>query len=513
MTNGNLTILLLALINFKVASQPELQWQRCFGGSEADEALSIKQANDGSLVVAGSALSANGGVTNNKGVTDFWAIKVDKSGNLIWQKTYGGTNHDRCYSSDLTDNGGVVLAGQSSSNNINVSGNHGDIDGWVVKLDSVGAIQWQKCLGGSSWDEIWSVQYTTDGGYVAAGRTASSDGDVVGHHGSFDYWVVKLSSSGTIEWQRSLGGSLLDIGYVVKQAHDGGYIVAGESNSVDGDCSGLHGSTDLWVVKLSPEGELEWQKMLGGSSLDWAFDVSITLDGGYAILGQIGWNDGDISEYFGGFDIWLVKINSEGEIEWEKTFGGSGDDYIGAILEIDNGGYIVAGATQSIDGHAIGNDGGQDLWVFKVDSIGSLLWQKTLGGSQGEWASSLTETLDGGLAIAGYARSNNGDVSGNHGSTDFWIVKLAPETSSTTTPTAIPLNLYPNPAQNWFRLNLPITESDMHISIIDAQGRVVLAKTIRSDERLDISALEPGVYSVTALARSGQVYAGKLVKN
>jgi DNA-binding beta-propeller fold protein YncE len=141
-----------------------------------------------------------------------------------------------------------------------------------------------------------------------------------------------------------------------------------------------------------------------------------------------------------------------------------------------------------------------------------VLWQKTLGGSEGEFCKSIVETNDGGYLLACDSDSNNGDVSTNQGSSDFWIVKLAPVTNASTAPTTIPLHLYPNPAQNWFRLNLPITESDMHISITDAQGRVVVAKTIRSDERLDISALEPGVYSVTAVARSGQVYAGKLVK-
>ncbi|MBN8676666.1 MAG: hypothetical protein J0M29_00485 [Chitinophagales bacterium] len=364
-----LNILIVFAILTGVEAQPIIQWQRCFGGSEADEAVSIKQTTDSNFIIAGRALSANGNVTNNKGVTDFWTIKVSNTGNLIWQKAYGGTNHERCYGSDLTSDGGVILTGQTASNNINVSGNHGDFDGWVIKLDSNGLLKWQKCLGGSSWDEFWSIQQTSDGGYIAAGRTASTNGDVTGLHGSLDYWVVKLSSTGAIEWQKALGGTLLDNAYVVKQAPDGGYVVAGESNSTDGDCTGLHGSTDLWVVKLSSEGELEWQKMLGGSSLDWAFDIAITSDGGYAVLGQISWNDGDVSEYFGGFDIWLVKLNEMGEIEWEHSYGGSDDEYIGSIIQLSAGGYVIAGATQSSDGHAIGNNGVQDLWIIQIDSI------------------------------------------------------------------------------------------------------------------------------------------------
>ncbi|MBN8676663.1 MAG: T9SS type A sorting domain-containing protein [Chitinophagales bacterium] len=267
----------------------------------------------------------------------------------------------------------------------------------------------------------------------------------------------------------------------------------------------------LWVVKLSSEGELEWQKMLGGSSLDWAFYIAITSDGGYAVLGQIGWNDWDISEYFGGFDIWLVKLSELGDIQWEQTFGGSNNDYVGSI-EVVADGFVIAGATQSMDGHAIGNDGGQDLWVLKLDNTGNIIWQNSLGGAQGEWANSIIQTVEGDLVMAGYTRSNNGDVSGNHGSTDFWIVKLAPETSSTQTPAAIPLNLYPNPANQWITLNLPIIEQQMQVSITDEQGRLLQTRMIRTDEKLDIAAHPPGIYWVSAVSKSGKVYAGKFVK-
>ncbi|MBN8676665.1 MAG: T9SS type A sorting domain-containing protein [Chitinophagales bacterium] len=502
--------LLVALFTGTEA-QPSIQWQRGFGGSQPDEATTIRLTSDSCYFVAGFALSNNGNITGNKGITDFWVIKLNSAGDLLWQKSLGGTNDDRCYSASPTTDGGYILVGETSSNNLNVSGNHGDVDCWVVKLDPNGNIQWQKCLGGSYWDEASCVQQTTDGGYIVVGRAGSTDGDITGHHGSFDFWAVKLNSNGQIIWQNALGGSLLDIAYSVKQTLDGGYILVGESNSTNGDCSGLHGSTDLWVVKLTPEGNLEWQKMLGSTSLDWAVDVLVETNGGYTILGQITWNDGDVSERFGGFDIWVVNIDGSGNLVWERTFGGSKEEYARSIIQKENG-YIVVGVTQSVDGQVVGNDGGADLWLFKIDSLGNLLWQKTLGGSQDDLGHSVIQTLDGGLALAGYARSNNGDVSGNHGSTDYWIVKLAPETSTTQTPAAIPLNLYPNPANQWITLNLPIIEH-MQVSITDEQGRLLLSRTIRTDEKLDIAALPPGIYWVSAVSKSGQVYAGKFVKN
>jgi hypothetical protein len=196
---------------------------------------------------------------------------------------------------------------------------------------------------------------------------------------------------------------------------------------------------------------------------------------------------------------------------WQRTLGGLKDDFGYTIFSTSDGGCIAGGTTISTDGDVVDNDGFFDFWAIKLDSVGNIMWQNTLGGFNLEFCSSVIETSDGSYLLAGDSYSSDGDVSANQGSSDFWIVKLAPETS-TSAPTAIPLNLYPNPAQDWFRLNLPITEPNMHISITDAQGRVVLAKTIRSDERLDVAALEPGVYGVSALAQSGQVYAGKLVK-
>ncbi|MBL7806605.1 MAG: T9SS type A sorting domain-containing protein [Saprospiraceae bacterium] len=507
-----LNIGLLSVSILGINAQPTIQWQRCFGGSDADVAFSINQTNDSSFILAGEALSVNGNVTNNKGVTDFWAVKVDKNGNLLWQKAYGGTDHDRCYGSDVTTDGGIIMVGPTWSNNINVSGHHGDIDGWVIKLDQNGILQWQKCLGGSSWDELWSVQQTADGGYIAVGRAGSNDGDVTGWQGALDFWVVKLSPTGDIQWQKALGGSLVDIGYAIKQTPDGGYIVAGESSSMDGDCIGLHGGADIWVVKLSEAGEFEWQKMLGGTSYETAYDIITTLDGGYAVMGQITYNDGDVSGFYGKFDYWVAKLDANGTLEWEHTYGGSEADYSQAIIQTEDGQYILVGATQSSDGDAIGNDGGRDFWVVRIDSIGDIVWQIAFGGTQDETAFSAVQAYDGGLAIAGWARSNNGDVSGNHGSTDYWIVKLAPETSTTQTPTAIPLNLYPNPATTWITLNLPIIEQNMQVNITDEQGKLLLSRTIRTDEKLDIALLPKGVYWVSAVSKSGQVYAGKFVK-
>ena len=245
-------ILFNGLNNKSHAQAPAIEWQKCLGGTSWDYAKSIQQTSGGGFIVAGETWSNDGDVSGNHGIVDSWIVKLNSSGDIIWQKCFGGTDDDVAFSIQQTSDGGFIVAGYTSSNDGDVSGNHGGGDYWVVKLDSSGTIQWQKCLGGTDNDEAKSIQQTSDGGYIVAGETWSNDGDVSGNHGNSDYWVVKLNSSGDIEWQKCLGGTVKDIAKTIQQTSDGGFIVAGYTNSNDGDVSGIHGDYyDFWVVKLN----------------------------------------------------------------------------------------------------------------------------------------------------------------------------------------------------------------------------------------------------------------------
>jgi len=300
--------------------------------------------------------------------------------------------------------------------------------------DQAPNIEWQKALGGSNDDEAYSVQQTSDGGYIVAGSTRSNDGDVSGNHEEvwwlvWDFWVVKLDRYGDIEWQKCLGGSDSDWAESIQQTSDGGYIVAGYTGSNDGDVSGNHGEKDFWVVKLDRYGNIKWQKALGGSDSDWAYNIQQTSDGEYIVAGYTGSNDGDVSGNHGEKDFWVVKLDRYGNIEWQKCLGGSGGggsggDYAYSVQQTSDGGYIVAGETWSNNGDVSGYHGGGDVWVVKLDRYGDIKWQKCLGGSSWDWAYSIQQTNDGGYIVAGLTRSNDGDVSGNHGEKDFWVVKL-----------------------------------------------------------------------------------------
>ncbi len=227
----------LTLFMPTLSAQPNIQWQKTYGGSAFEELYSIQQTTDGGYVTIGVTLSNNGDVSGNHGGVDFWVVKLTESGAIQWKKAYGGSNNEWPFSLKQTNDGGYIMAGLAMSNNGDVSGNHGDRDCWVVKLNGAGGIQWQKTLGGSGADEAFYVKQTSDNGYIVAGSSGSNDGNVSGNHGFDDAWVVKLSETGAIQWQKSLGGSSTDIARCIIQTMDGGYIMAGEWDSKDGEVS------------------------------------------------------------------------------------------------------------------------------------------------------------------------------------------------------------------------------------------------------------------------------------
>ncbi len=516
--------LLISLIFFHLSlntlllAQPSVEWQKCLGGSEFEQAACIQQTSDGGYVVAGYTLSNNGDVLGNHGNFDFWVVKLSSIGMIQWQKALGGNDDDRAYSICQSNDGGYLVVGFTQSNNGDVSGNHGDKDAWVVKLSNTGIVEWKKALGGSGWEEAWSVQQTTDGGYILAGRASSNDGDVSGSHaGSLDFWVVKLSSEGVIEWQKCLGGSDEDTAVTVKQTSDGGYIIVGGAKSTDGDVIGNNGNVDFWVVRLDNFGGMVWQNALGGLGLDVASDIFETSDGFIACGYEGSNNTGDVTGHHGFFDYWIVKLNKTGDLQWQKTLGGSGSDWCRNVLQTNDGMYIVSGMTQSSDGDVLINNGIEAAWTIKLNDEGSIVWQKSLGGTQGEGIYSINLTNDGGFIMAGYAWSNDGDVFGNHGGGDFWIVKLSPSSSPTSAPSSAPLEIFPNPATNTISIRKPLDstqeEAALNMSIYDLLGRELSRQTTSYSGEIDISALPNGLYMVIATTLPGKVFSGKFSKH
>jgi hypothetical protein len=427
---SSLIILGILLLNFFLTfSQPLIQWQKSFGGSGCEKAFTTQQTSDGGYIIGGSSNSLNDGdVTGSNGDWDYWIVKLNSFGVLEWEKTLGGSGYDYAYSLVQTTDKGFIVAGCTTSNDSEVSGNHGAFDVWVVKLDSIGNIDWKKCYGGSSSEKATSIQQTSDSGYIIAGWSSSNDGDVSGNHGNPDFWVLKLDPQGNITWQKSLGGSGGDMAMCIRQTIDGGFIVGGQTFSNNGDVGGNHGDFDFWIVKINGTGDsIQWQKTFGGFSEDILYSFQQTIDGGFILAGESYSDNGDVignhSTGGGSNDYWVLKIDSLGIIQWSNCFGGTASDAAYSVQQTLDGGYIVGGSANSQDGDVTGNHG-LDYWLVKINQLGSIEWENCFGGTLAEVAHSIFQTTDGGYIIGGETYSNDSDVTFNHGCSDDWIVKL-----------------------------------------------------------------------------------------
>jgi hypothetical protein len=478
---------------------PGIIWEKTFGGSNFDSPTSITRVNDGNYVVAGWTYSNDIDVIGNHGGIDVWVIKIDQTGNILWKKTIGGSSDDVAYSVASTNDGGVIISGWSDSNDGDISGNHGGSDCLVLKLSSIGNIEWQKSIGGSASETGYSIFQTKDNGYILSGWSNSNDGDANGNTpvGGADYWVVKLTSSGGIQWQKSYGGSGTDWAFSTVATTDNGYIVGGYSDSNDGDITNNKGSFDFWLLKIDSTGTKEWEKSLGGSGIENLPSITKTTDGMFLICGTSNSNDGDISGNHGDNDIWIAKFNSLGNIIWQKTLGGPGNDGSKSIIEISNGTYVITGISSTIGGDVTSNFGQTDFWVINIDSLSTIISQKSMGGTSSENAQQIIQDNTGSLVLAGETMSNDFDVTGNNGTSDFWIVKLASSISSIeeNLSTSSDIAVFPNPSKNMFNISVENHLLGEPFEVFNQIGSKIFEGIIHSKTtQINLNHLPEGLY-------------------
>jgi hypothetical protein len=420
-----------------------LQWQKTYGSPLNELGYAIAKAKDGSgYVFTASVLGKSGDIANYHGGigADVWVVKIDNAGTIAWQQSLGGTASE--YANHIiatADGNSYVFAGETKSNDGDVTGNHGGYDLWVVKLDAAsGSIVWQKTYGGSADESPGSANATSnnsiietiDGGFLITGSTRSTDGDLTGQtaHGGDDAWVVKLTSNGDMAWQKTYGGSLNETANSIIPASGGGYLVSATSNSIDGDLSAQihHGGSDCWIFKLNDNGDLLWQKTYGGSGNEGAESILPAPDGNYIFSASTTSNNGDVSGNHGGSDAWVVKIGGDGTKLLQKCFGGS--DIDNALLkDIDAlGRILLVGYTfNKNNGDISGGDRGtEDMWALQVDASLNKLNSTALGGNSDDTGTDVVATGDGMYMSIGRAASTNGDVTFNHGGEDVWLVKF-----------------------------------------------------------------------------------------
>jgi hypothetical protein len=366
-------------------------WAKTYWGNESDLAYSVQQTTDGGYIVAGYTRSFGAGDY------DAWILKLDQDGAVTWQKTYGGSDRDYVYSIQQTTDGGYIVGGSTYSFGAGLS------DFWILKLDPSGTVTWQKTYSSyNDWgvrsDSANSIQQTADGGYMVAG--SSNDQDEFGD--DYDFWILKLDANGDITWQKRYLWYDWIFTHSIQQTLDGGYIVTGElwnfylqpnpPNRFD---------SDIFVLKLNNSGDIIWNKFYDNGSWEYASSIQQTSDGGFIVAG--GTEDSDAAT------TWIFKLASNGDISWQKNYAGSGFYYTTSIHQTDDDGdsvrddgYIVVGST----------DDDHDILVLKLNSSGHIMWQKTYGGSNNERAESIIQTSDGGYVIGGvtgtYGANNAG---------------------------------------------------------------------------------------------------------
>jgi hypothetical protein len=366
-------------------SAPTIEWTKAYGGAGNDGAYYLMQTIDGGYALVG--FTSPSGNNNH----DYWLIKTDSSGIVQWNKTYGGIGIDDAYSIAATTDGGYAMTGFTNSSGA------GNYDGWLVKVDSTGNLQWNKTYGGATADDLYTVLQTDDEGYIMVGYTTSFGA------GAADGRLIKVDSSGNLLWNHTYGGTGVDDTVSMVKTSDNGYALVGYTRSFGA------GGTDFWLVKVDLDGVMQWNKTYGGLNDDSAHSVVQTSDGGYALAGfTYSFGSGDK-------DFWLVKVDSSGNTEWNKTFGGTGTEDAASLVKTVDGGYLLAGSASTLVA------GSSDVLIIKVDSSGNLLWSQTCGGTGADYAYSVIQTSDGGFALVGNTASFG------MGSTDCYLVKIASE--------------------------------------------------------------------------------------
>ncbi|HNR20321.1 MAG TPA: T9SS type A sorting domain-containing protein [Bacteroidia bacterium] len=431
-----------------ILNAQEIEWQNTIGGNDVDWLYSIQQTADRGYILGGNSLSSISGdkTENSNGNFDYWIIKIDSAGNIEWENTIGGGNADMLYSVQQTLDKGYILGGHSGSDisGDKTENSNGSHDYWIVKTDSVGNIQWQNSIGGNDADMLYSVQQTADRGYILGGYSFSNiSGDKTeNNNGSTDYWIVKTDSGGNIQWQNSIGGNDNEMLFSVQQTSDGGYILGGFSESnISGDKTesnwdSSQATPDYWIIKTDASGNILWQNTIGGSGGDLLNSVQQTTDGGYILGGTSASNiSGDKTENsYGSDDYWIIKTDSSGAIQWQNTIGGNDADWLTSIQQTVDSGYILGGYSNSdISGDKTENsNGGLDWWIIKTDSSGNIQWQNTIGGNSSDAVEPIQQTTDGGYILGGYSNSDiSGDKTENsNGNNDYWIVKLTDKYNS-----------------------------------------------------------------------------------
>jgi len=512
----NILSALLILLAINAYTQiPAILWQKCYGSPESDGSYGIVSKGDG-LLIAIHLLDSIPGATNYHGKGDIWIINTDSTGNIIWEKCFGGSRGDVPWKLIKKSEDEFFIFGVTASTDGDVqSGNNGYFDLWVVKINDQGDIQWEKTYGCIGHDYPRDMILTPDGGFVMIDRIGIGGGDVTHFYGVGDCWMAKCDSLGNIEWEKTLGNDGLDNCVSLTINSSGNIMMIGGAQKHGGlvECYPDGGYSDVWIVELDMQSNILAQYCYGGSDYDLGYKF-IELDEGYVFLAVTYSNDGDVSGLHGppGYksDIWVVRLNEQMEIIWQKCIGGYYGDHPNYITQTEDGGFVVIGPTYSNNGDVSGNPsypGNPAIWVVKLDSQGSIEWQKVYGGVGHDGLDNQHTVLkksDYNYVIAASTNSSPSHDVQCEQFIDFnaWIFEIAlPDTTNIITPPVGvgEVRVYPNPATTelWLQLSDNISPAQAQIELYSHTGKLLYkAQPTGHFHKIDVTNLPSGLYLI-----------------
>lgn len=511
---GNMMLCLLSFfITLHVYAQPRLNGQKTVNNTGNDILTAMALTSDGGVIAGGTSH------WGQIGYYDYLVVKLNRALEVEWQRDFGTYGHNNLQAVQQTPDGGYILGGYSNgnANNDKTEDSRNRRDYWIIKLDANGNKEWDKTIGGNGYDFLEDLQLTKDGGYILGGYSNSSaSGEKTGGvRNDYDYWIVKLDAAGNIQWDKTIGGNNSDVLQALQQTKDGGYILGGYSNSNPRREKSAYsrGGYDYWVVKLDKDANIQWEKTIGGNSYDLLEAIQQTKDGGYILGGYStsGKSGSKSQDSRGSEDYWIVKIDADGNKQWDRTIGGNRGDYLRSLDQTADGGYILGGTSGSdISGDKTNQSRNNnfDEWIVKVDWHGRIQWQKSIGGSIADACNSIIEYAPNRYMVGGTSRS---DSTGNKNEDriskrDFWIYKLvyddpnsaaiasaqstgrlqAPAHNSNTA-----FSFYPNPAREQITVQ---TTGKAVFTLLNTQGKIVVTQTINGTGVIRVTHLPAGVY-------------------
>jgi hypothetical protein len=486
---------------FLQSQVPYIEWARSYGGSGMDDLMKITQTRELGYIAVGTTYSKDGDVKGNLNQKSIWVLKLGVYGDIEWQRDIEYTL--QC-SQDYMDgvsviqclDGGYLVVGERAYYNFPTCKVPNNI-AHITKLSKYGALEWTKSMGNFSHSYLYDIIQTNDSNYVAVGTVVKSNGH--------DGWIIKLNTKGDTIAQRFWGGNDEDFFSSVVQNTGKGFLVLGGGFSTNGDLTGntdaLYG--DYWLVSYDDSLRKNGSVHYGGCGDQSPVSIKKYLNSGSIAAGRT-WKDtcsnniNFVQGNHGSTDFWVIANDSLGVLQWQKCFGGSGGDYLQDMGYAGNNNYVLAGSSTSTDGDVLINKGSFDAVILKVDSTGKLVWQKSLGGSAGEDAKSIQQTLDGGFIVGCSSSSNDQEVHGNHGGMDFWVVKLsAGGVGFNSNYYETGFEAYPNPATSELTLISQTGAIGQWYKFFDMSGRLVLeGKLAGAKTTIDIKDLSAGVYTI-----------------